>query len=570
MPPQAESLAFDRDGNLLVGVSADHNGNGAIEKFNINNGNWMSTLVTGIGTPTGIALVASGVEDTSPPAVDLDATAGGTGYTQTYSGTPVMITNANATVTDADSPTLPNLASITAAIVGTHAGDTLTANTAGTSITASYSAGTLSLTGSDTVANYQAVLRTIRYQNTAGGPGVSVVMIDVTANDGFLDSNTAVATIDIPPILDLDSVAAGTGFTTGWYNSGTNAGGAVPITNMTNATITAPSGVANLTDMTVTLTSFHTGDVLSIPSLPGLNITPTYTSGTLSLIGSDTLAHYQQALRFISYNNTTGVGPGVSTVTVSIVATDGALSSNLATSTININNGQSGGGQVLGNRLFYNNSKYDANNTAINGASDDAAIATDKIGYLQGTATAATYANVSNFFRGITGVMVDLSNAIGHALEHQPDQQRYLVQVHFGGCRQRLGGQQRGGLGRGSFAGGDFDPHRRRHGWLGPHRDHLEQWLDQAGLVGSGREGQRQHGSDQSGYLLLRQRDRRLERGRFGRRGDYQRQRRHAAAQQPDRFDHAGVERDGLHPGRHDHHGRPDAGERTTRSRSAT
>jgi hypothetical protein len=255
------------------------------------------------------------------------------------------------------------------------------------------------------------VLRTIRYQNTAAGPGVSVVTINVTANDGFLDSNTAVATIDIPPILDLDSVAAGTGFTTGWYNSGTNAGGAVPITNMTNASIRAPSGVANLTDMTVTLTSFHTGDVLSIPSLPGLNITPTYTSGTLSLIGSDTLAHYQQALRFISYNNTTGAGPGVSTVTVNIVATDGALSSNLATSTINITNGQSGGGQVLGNRLFYNNSKYDGNDSAINGASDDAAIATDKIGF-NGSGT-ATFANVSSFFRGITGVMVDLSHSIG-------------------------------------------------------------------------------------------------------------------------------------------------------------
>ena len=87
--------------------------------------------------------------------------------------------------------------------------------------------------------------------------------------------------------------------------------------------------------------------------------------------------------------------------------------SNIAAATININNGQSGGGQVLGNRLFYNNSKYDGNNTAINGASDDAAIATDKIGYLQGTATAATFASVSSFFRGITGVMVDLQNGIG-------------------------------------------------------------------------------------------------------------------------------------------------------------
>ena len=140
------------------------------------------------------------------PRIDLNGAAAETDFTATSSGgAAVLATDPTATMTDIDSA---NFASLTAAIVGSHAGDTLTANTGGTSITASYSAGTLSLTGSDTVANYQAVLRTIRYQNTAAGPGVSVVTINVTANDGFLDSNTAVATIDIPPILDLDSVAA--------------------------------------------------------------------------------------------------------------------------------------------------------------------------------------------------------------------------------------------------------------------------------------------------------------------------------------------------------------------------
>ena len=56
MPPQPTSLGFDRDGNLLVGMSADHNLHGAVEKFNIDNGALMQTLVSNIGTPTGIGL----------------------------------------------------------------------------------------------------------------------------------------------------------------------------------------------------------------------------------------------------------------------------------------------------------------------------------------------------------------------------------------------------------------------------------------------------------------------------------------------------------------------------------
>ncbi len=69
-----------------------------------------------------------------------------------------------------------------------------------------------------------------------------------------------------------------------------------------------------------------------------------------------------------------------------------------------------GSGQVLGNRLFYNNSKYDGNNGNI-AATDDNAIASDKTGYT-GTGT-ATFANVSSFNKGITGIMVDLQSGLG-------------------------------------------------------------------------------------------------------------------------------------------------------------
>ena len=207
-----------------------------------------------------------------------------------------------------------------------------------------------------------------------------------------------VYTILIPPVLSLTVGAGAPNFSASWLNSG-----AVPIENMAQATVTA---APNLASLTVTLATFHTGDVLSVPSLGGASITSSYAAGTLSLSGSDTLAHYQTALRFINYDNTAG-GPGTGFVSATFVVGDGVLFSSPVTATINVSVAS---GQVLGNRLFYNNSKYDGNDGAIS-AADDAAIASDKIGF-SGVGT-ANFANVSPATRGITGIMVDLASGIG-------------------------------------------------------------------------------------------------------------------------------------------------------------
>ena len=210
-------------------------------------------------------------------------------------------------------------------------------------------------------------------------------------------------TIQVAPQVDLNGAAIGTGNTAGWFNSG-----AVPIADMADASITAPSGLANLTGMTVVLSSFHAGDVLSVPSVFGISgITSSYSTGTLSLSGSNSVANYQKLLRLINYDNTSG-GPGVSSFTATVTATDGVLASNPVTATINSNVLS---GEVLGNRLFYNGSKYDNNHTAIEPASDALAIASDKIGF-NGSGT-ATFASVSSFSKGITGVMVDLQSGLG-------------------------------------------------------------------------------------------------------------------------------------------------------------
>ena len=62
------------------------------------------------------------------------------------------------------------------------------------------------------------------------------------------------------------------------------------------------------------------------------------------------------------------------------------------------------GAQVAGRSVFHNGSVYDNNDSAA-GASDDAAVATDKTALLP--AGTATFANVSTYARGVNGVMLD-------------------------------------------------------------------------------------------------------------------------------------------------------------------
>ncbi len=61
--------------------------------------------------------------------------------------------------------------------------------------------------------------------------------------------------------------------------------------------------------------------------------------------------------------------------------------------------------------LFYNNSKFDGNNASIT-TKDDRAIATDKSAYLPGSGT-TTFANLSSYTLGISGIMVDIEGETG-------------------------------------------------------------------------------------------------------------------------------------------------------------
>ncbi len=173
------------------------------------------------------------------------------------------------------------------------------------------------------------------------------------------------------------------------------------------------SDSANLTSLAVTLATPKAGDVLS-DNVVGTSITSSYnaTAGVLTLSGSDTLAHYQQVLRTVAYNNTTG-SPGVAAETVSVVASDGINSSAPALATININV-TTPPSSVSAVKLFYDNSQFNKNVEGVGtGTNDDKAIDTSKTAYLPGAGT-ANFSNVSAYTDGINGIMVDLATGGAH------------------------------------------------------------------------------------------------------------------------------------------------------------
>ena len=71
-------------------------------------------------------------------------------------------------------------------------------------ITGSWNAGTgiLTLSGSTTVANYQAALRTVTYQNTSDNPNTATRTISFFADDGIDSGTAATRNINITAVND--------------------------------------------------------------------------------------------------------------------------------------------------------------------------------------------------------------------------------------------------------------------------------------------------------------------------------------------------------------------------------
>ena len=245
-----------------------------------------------------------------PPSIT-----GTSGVTATYfaEGVPVAL-DGSVGVTDLASTTL---SSATVSITGNFLlGDTLTADTTGTSITARYDKvhGVLILSGSDTLAHYQTVLDRITYSSTAfdptAGASANSRTISWQVNDGRATNNLSsivTTSVDVTHIAPVETAVGSVSWQPG--------NGPVVV----DATVTAADGDVShpITTATVTISSGKVnGDTLSFNGgtnsesfVDGSTITGTYNSatGVLTLtagVGNPTAADFQLALQSVTFDNT--------------------------------------------------------------------------------------------------------------------------------------------------------------------------------------------------------------------------------------------------------------------------
>ncbi|MEY2580498.1 MAG: trimeric autotransporter adhesin, partial [Ilumatobacteraceae bacterium] len=231
------------------------------------------------------------------------------------------------TVTDADSATL---VSATVAMTTNYINgqDTLLFVTQnGITGTWTPSSGILALSGSATLANYQAALRSITYNNNSDSPTTTNRAVTFKVNDGVLNSNTASRTITVTAVNDVPVITPTSGSMAYTENG----------TSVVDSLITVTDAdSANMSSATVTITNkVAAQDTLAFINQNGITGTWTASTGILALSGSSSVANYQTALRSITYNNSSD-NPTTTTRTVTFVVNDGTANSNTASRTITL------------------------------------------------------------------------------------------------------------------------------------------------------------------------------------------------------------------------------------------
>ncbi len=137
--------------------------------------------------------------------------------------------------------------------------------------------------------------------------------------------------------------------------------------------------------------------------------------------------------------------------------------------------------QTANRQLFYNQSAWDGDGPGINFTSDAQAIAPDKIAYLPGDGT-ATAVNITNYSRGINGLVIDLAGGGNHAGISASD---FVFKVGNDNHPRKLD--------RGPGAAGRAGQHRRRRERFGSRRDRVERRRHYQSLADGAGQGQRYH-----------------------------------------------------------------------------
>lgn len=363
------------------------------------------------------------------PKVDLDGndSSGATGNDYrtrfTEKGSAVAIVDTDPLVTN----TAAMVSSATVVLTNAQAGDRLNIGALPNGITATPSTGagtiTVTLWGDADPATYQAALQAITFENTSGDPSTAdrIVRTHVTS-DGIQGTSAtttvAVAAVNDAPVLDLDASAQGTGYTTSYTEN--SAGVAIVDTDVSVTDVDSTT----LASARAVISNGSLGDRLSVVGTLPSNIGWTFDAATytLTLTGSATKADYQTALQQIRFLSTSD-DPTSATRSIAVTVNDGALDSNIATTTVTVtavNDAPVNGlpsAQAVNEDADLVFSAANANRITVSDIDAGGGSLTTTLSVLHGTLTVGGTANVTVSGNGtgtltLTGTVADINAAL--------------------------------------------------------------------------------------------------------------------------------------------------------------
>lgn len=245
----------------------------------------------------------------------LSTSSGNTAYVE--QDPPVAIDD-QITITDADST---HLTGATVSIAGATSTETLDFQTPENSaITGTDANGVLTLTGASTVAEYEAALRSVTYENTSDTPP-GIRSVTVVVSDGTFTAQAS-KSVTITAINDRPQLTLSDGSTL--FNPGS------PVYIDSTLTLTDPDSATLLTAIVEIVTPRTGGETLAFTPPPGSNISGSYNPsfGGIQLLGNASVADYQAALQSLTYHSTSGTQPD--TVRIRIQIQDSSFGASLS------------------------------------------------------------------------------------------------------------------------------------------------------------------------------------------------------------------------------------------------
>ncbi len=284
------------------------------------------------------------------PVVDLDGSGGDIHYETTFTegGGAVNIEDSDMTVSDVDNTTL-DLATVTITNLQNGTAEVLAASPSGAigAGAISYNSGTgvltIDPTGTAAVADFQAVLRTVTYNNTSENPNTTARLIDFMVNDGAASNSPlarttlTVAAVNDRPVVDLD----GSGGDIHYETTFTEGGGAVNIEDSDMTVSDVDNTTLDLATVTITNLQDGTAEVLAASPSGAIGAGAiSYNSGTgvltIDPTGTAAVADFQAVLRTVTYNNTSTT-PNTTARLIDFMVNDGAASNSpLARTTLTV------------------------------------------------------------------------------------------------------------------------------------------------------------------------------------------------------------------------------------------